>query len=137
MPRLVHQVVTLPAAPRRLYSMYLDPKAHAAFTGGGDVRISPTVGTDWSAFGGRIHGRLLALVQNRLIVQSWRSFEWREEDLDSILVLSFWPEAAGGRIELSQANVPEHVHPHLVTGWATRYWEPWRAYLERAEGNEA
>jgi uncharacterized protein YndB with AHSA1/START domain len=131
MPRVVQQTVTLPASPRSLYSMYLDAEQHAAFTGGGEVRISPTPGTEWSAFGGRIHGRMLALSPDRLIVQSWRSFEWQEEDLDSVLVLTFWPEAAGGRVELTQANVPDSLHQNLMAGWPTRYWDPWRAYLER------
>jgi uncharacterized protein YndB with AHSA1/START domain len=133
MANTVQQVVTLPAAPRLLYSMYLDAGEHAAFTGGGEVRISPSVGSEWSAFGGRIHGRMLALTPERLIVQSWRSFEWQEEDLDSILVISFWPEAAGARLELTQANVPESLYQNLVHGWPTRYWDPWRAYLEQRQ----
>lgn len=131
MPKVVEQVVTLPAPPRSLYAMYLDAEQHAAFTGGGAVRIAPTVGTEWSAFEGRIHGRVLALTPDRLIVQSWRSFEWEEDDLDSILVLSFWPEAAGTRVELTQANVPDHLYQNLVTGWSDRYWHPWQTYLER------
>jgi uncharacterized protein YndB with AHSA1/START domain len=131
MAKVVQQVVTLPAAPRSLYSMYLDAEKHAAFTGGGEARISATVGSEWSAFGGRIHGRVLALSPDRLIVQSWRSFEWQKEDLDSILVLSFWPEAAGARIELTQANIPDTLYQNLVTGWPSRYWDSWRAYLER------
>jgi len=131
MPKIVQQTATLPAAPRSLYAMYLDAEKHAAFTGGGAVRIAATLGSEWSAFEGRIHGRVLALSPDRLIVQSWRSFEWEEGDLDSILVLSFWPEAAGARIELTQANVPDHVYQNLVTGWPTRYWQPWQAYLER------
>jgi activator of HSP90 ATPase len=131
MPRVVQQVVILPAAPRTLYSMYLDPEEHAAFTGGGAVRISATPGSQWSAFDGRIQGRMLAFDPDRLIVQAWRSFEWQETDLDSILVLTFWPEAAGSRVELTQANVPDHVYQNLVAGWPTRYWHPWQAYLER------
>jgi uncharacterized protein YndB with AHSA1/START domain len=131
MPKVVEQTVTLRAAPRSLYAMYLDAEHHAGFTGGGVVRIAATVGSEWSAFDGRIHGRVLALTPDRLIVQSWRSFEWQEGDLDSILVLSFWPEAAGGRVELTQANVPDDLYQNLVTGWPVRYWHPWKAYLER------
>jgi activator of HSP90 ATPase len=131
MPKVVLQTIALPAAPRTLYAMYLDPERHAAFTGGGAARISGTPGSEWSAFDGRIHGRMLAVVPDRLIVQSWRSFEWQEDDLDAVLVLSFWPEAAGGRIELTQANVPDTLYQNLVAGWPVRYWEPWRAYLER------
>ena len=130
MAKTVHQTVTLPAAPSRLYSMYLDPEEHAAFTGGGPVRIAPTPGTAWSAFDGRIQGRVLTLAPERMIVQSWRSFEWQEDDLDSVLVLTFWPESAGSRIELTQVNVPDRLYQNLVTGWPSRYWDPWRTFLQ-------
>jgi hypothetical protein len=86
MPNVVQQSVALPAPPGTLYAMYLDPQAHAAFSGGGAVRIAPTVGTDWSAFDGRIHGRILALVSD-LRVAGRRA----RRGLDSYLL------GAGGR----------------------------------------
>jgi activator of HSP90 ATPase len=131
MPKTVYQVVQLPAAPRTLYSMYLDPQRHAAFTGGGAVQITAMPGTEWSAFDGRIHGRLLALTPEHEIVQSWRSFEWQADDPDSTLILTFWPEGIGARVELTQENVPDRLYENLVVGWPNRYWNPWRAYLER------
>jgi len=131
MPKTVSQVAQLPATPNRLYAMYLDPQQHAAFTGGGAVEITPTPGTEWSAFGGRIHGRLIALTPGHEIVQSWRSFEWQADDPDSTLILTFWPEGRGARVELTQENVPDRLYDNLVVGWPNRYWNPWRAYLER------
>jgi len=35
MPRTIQLAAVLPAPPERLFDMYLDPKEHAAFTGGG------------------------------------------------------------------------------------------------------
>jgi uncharacterized protein YndB with AHSA1/START domain len=132
MPNVVQQSVILPAPPARLYAMYLDATTHAAFTGGGAVHIAPTVGTEWSAFDGRIHGRILALTPDRRVVQSWRSFEWQDDELDAVLILTFWPEAGGTQLELVHANVPERLYDTLVAGWPQRYWTPWRAYLESA-----
>jgi activator of HSP90 ATPase len=132
MPRTVQQTAELPASPKVLYSMYLDPDRHASFTGGGPARIAAKAGTEWSAFEGRIYGRVLSLVQDRMIVQSWRSFEWEEGDLDSVLVLTFWSEGEGTRVELTQANVPDRLYETLVTGWPTRYWEPWRSFLKKS-----
>lgn len=131
MPNVVHQSVTLPASPKRLYSMYLDASQHSAFTAGGRATIAPRLGTEWSAFDGRIHGRVLALSPDRQIVQSWRSFEWLDDDLDSILILSFFPDPAGTRVDLIHAAVPERLHSTLEDGWPRRYWEPWREFLSR------
>ncbi len=127
--KIVQQSVELPASPAELYTMYLDAAEHAAFTGGGPAVISATPATDWSAFDSRIHGRILALTSGEQIVQSWRSFEWRDEEPDAVLVLRLAASGAGTRIDLAQVGVPERLYETLVAGWPTRYWEPWQAYL--------
>lgn len=132
MLKIVRQSVEFPASPAALYSMYLDPVQHAAFTGGGPASITATPGTEWSAFDGRIHGRILALTPNRQIVQSWRSFEWHDDDPDSVLVLTFWLAGAGSRLDLAQVDVPARLYETLLSGWPSRYWEPWQAYLRQA-----
>jgi len=38
MPRTIQLAAVLPAPPERLFDMYLDPKEHAAFTGGDRTR---------------------------------------------------------------------------------------------------
>jgi uncharacterized protein YndB with AHSA1/START domain len=135
MPRTVQQSVELPAPPAALYSMYLNPGQHAAFAGGGAASFTAKPGTPWSAFDRRIHGRILALTPDRQIVQSWRSFEWQEEDPDSVLILSFFPSGAGSRLELAQVEVPDRLYETLRSGWPSRYWQPWRAYLEEGGGS--
>jgi uncharacterized protein YndB with AHSA1/START domain len=133
MLKIVAQSVELPASPAALYSMYLDPGQHAAFTGGGPASIAAAADTAWSAFDGRIHGRVLALTPHRQIVQSWRSFEWLDEDPDSVLILTFRPSDGGGsRVDLAQVDVPARLYDTLMSGWPSRYWEPWRAYLQHA-----
>src|SRR5258706_3223338 len=104
MPRTVTMAVHLPASAAKLYRMYLDPKQHAAFTGG-PVTIAPRVGAPFKAFGGALSGTILHLVPNRLIVQSWRSTEFSRPYLDSTLGLSFWAEKPGSRIELTHVHV--------------------------------
>lgn len=128
MPRTVTMAVHLPASPARLYRMYLDPKKHAAFTGS-PVSIAARVGAPFKAFGGALSGKILHLVPNRLIVQSWRSTEFSSRDLDSTLVLSFWPDKGGARIELTHVNVADSDFAGVSEGWGKYYWMPWREYL--------
>ncbi|HMI36238.1 MAG TPA: SRPBCC domain-containing protein [Steroidobacteraceae bacterium] len=130
MPRTITMAVHLPASAAKLYRMYLDPKQHAAFTGS-PVTIAARVGAPFKAFGGALSGRILHLVPNRLIVQSWRSTEFSRRDLDSTLVLSFWPEKGGARIELTHVNVADSDFAGVSEGWGKYYWAPWRAYLDR------
>jgi activator of HSP90 ATPase len=130
MPKLVQQSVTLPASPDQLYDMYLDPAVHSAFTGT-PVTISPQPASAFEAFGGLLLGRMLAVSPKRMIVQAWRANHWKPEDLDSTLVLTFWPDAKGGRIELMHVNVADHDFEGVTEGWKKYYWDPWRAWLDK------
>jgi activator of HSP90 ATPase len=121
--------VDLPASPATLYSMYLDPKRHGAFTGS-QVKIAAREGAKFEAFGGAIWGTILQLSPKRLIVQSWRSAHFGKGDLDSTLILSFVPMGRQGRIELTQVNVAERDFGGVSDGWAKYYFVPWRAYLD-------
>jgi activator of HSP90 ATPase len=129
MPHTIIMAATLPASPDRLYDMYLDPSAHAAFTGA-PVTIAPKVGAEFLAFDKALSGRILHLVPKRLIVQSWRASHWSTEDLDSTLVLAFYPDEGGARIELVHVNVADHDFAGVSQGWEKYYWTPWRKYLE-------
>jgi activator of HSP90 ATPase len=131
MLRVIEQSVVLPAIASLLYDMYLDPEQHAAFTGA-PVKIAAKVGASFSAFDGALSGKILQLVPKQLIVQSWRSTEWRPDDVDSTLVLRFSDEASKGRIDLTHVNVADSDYDGVREGWKKYYWDPWRAYLEKS-----
>jgi uncharacterized protein YndB with AHSA1/START domain len=130
MSRTVAMAVNLPGSPARLYRMYLDPKQHAAVTGA-PVKIAAKAGAKFEAFGGALTGTVLQVIPNRLIVQSWRSTNFGRRDLDSTLILSFWPDEGGGRIELMHINVADGDFAGVSQGWSKYYWVPWREYLTR------
>ena len=130
MPKTIILAASLPAAPQKLYDMYLEAKAHAAFTGHA-VTIAPRAGAKFSAFGGMIWGTILHVEPKRQIVQTWRSAHFSKRAIDSVLILSFWPEKGGGRIELVHVNVDDSDFAGVSDGWQKHYWMPWRAYLEK------
>jgi hypothetical protein len=115
--------------------MYLDPGAHGAFTGF-PVDIGAEPGALFHAFNKQISGEILAVVQSQLIVQSWRSVKFHDDDPDSTLILKFMPEpssAPQGRIDLVHLDVPEHDFRDVTDGWHKHYWDPWRTYLQTQE----
>jgi len=133
MPRTLIQAAILPAAPERLFDMYLDPESHAAFTGS-PVEISEKIGSAFRAFDGVLEGVMLHTQPKRVIVQSWRSSGWESEAVDSTLILSFHShesaEGDAGRIELVHTGLPESDYAGVSQGWEKFYWSRWRAYLE-------
>jgi activator of HSP90 ATPase len=117
------------ATPAKLYELFADSAKHTAATGM-PAKISLKVGGKWTAFGKMLLGKNLVLIPNRMIVQTWRSSEWKNSDPDSILVVTF-EKAAGGaaKVDLVHVGVPEYDHEGVTKGWIKYYWEPWKAYL--------
>ena len=128
MRSVITQSVVLPAVPEELFDMYLDPAKHTAFTGS-EVTIGPDPGSEFRGFDGQLSGTILVTMRPTLIVQSWRSVNFNESDLDSTLVLTFAGDPAGGRVDLVHLDVPEQDFQGVSDGWEKYYWKPWRAYL--------
>lgn len=133
MPRNIIIAASLPAPPDKLFDMYLDPAAHAAFTGF-PVTLEPRARGAFRAFDGMLSGTMLHIEPKKLIVQTWRSANWPAEAIDSVLTLSFWSENDGARIELVHVNVAEGDFAGVSQGWEKYYWTPWRAYLTEKAG---
>ena len=133
MRSVIQQSVVLPAPAESLFEMYLDAEAHAAFTGF-PVVISAQAGAPFHGFNKQISGHILAIMRPQLIVQSWRSVKFHEDDPDSTLILKFTPEPDNrGRIDLVHLDVPDHDFQGVTEGWQTHYWKPWQTYLENQQ----
>ena len=115
--------------PADLYELFMDSEKHSAATGG-PAKISRKVGEKWSAFDGMIVGKNLALVPNRMIVQTWRSTAWKEADLDSILVVCFEKYYTGAAVHLTHVRVPPYDRKGVTQGWVNYYWKPWKEYFK-------
>jgi activator of HSP90 ATPase len=125
----IEQSVTFKATPAELYELFMDSAKHTAATGA-PAKISRKVGGKWSAFGGMILGENLALVPNRMIVQSWRSTAWKASDQDSILVVEIRKIPGGAAINLAHVSVPPYDHKGVTEGWRKYYWETWDEYFK-------
>ncbi len=130
MTKPIVQSVTFKATPRQLFELYTESKKHSAATGQRAI-VSNRAGGKFTAFEGKIFGRNLVVVPDRMIVQAWRAAHWKENDLDSILTLTFSNAPGGGRIDLVHVGVPQHDHKGVTQGWPNYYWKPWRVYLKQ------
>lgn len=130
MRSVIAQTIVLPAPAEALFEMYLDPTEHGAITGS-PVTIGKTPGAEFCAFEGALSGTILAVVSPTLIVQSWRSTQFKPTDPDSTLILSIKPEGISGQISLVHIDVPDHDYDGVNAGWERYYWIPWREYLVR------
>jgi activator of HSP90 ATPase len=128
MRSIIQQSIILPARAETLFAMYMDPVRHAEITGS-PVTISPAGGSPFLAFEGNLSGSMLTIVAPSLIVQSWRSTHFNDDDPDSTLILTFTPHGEEGRIDLIHLDVPDQDFQGVTDGWEAHYWTPWRRYL--------
>jgi activator of HSP90 ATPase len=129
MTPVIEQTVAFPnVTPANLYALFMNSAKHSAATGA-PAKVSPKVGGKWSAFGGMILGKNLALVPNRVIVQAWRSSAWKKADPDSVLVVRFEKTQDGAIANLVHVGVPAHDHEGVTQGWKKYYWGQWEKYF--------
>ncbi len=115
MTPVIQQRVRFRATPKKLFEMYLDSRAHAASTGA-PAKTTRKVGGTFTAFGGSIGGKNIAIVPEKRIVQMWRANHWKKEDW-SVLVLAFSHVGEETQIDLVHVGVPTYDHKGVREGW--------------------
>jgi len=129
--KTIRQSVTFKASPHEVYEALMDSKKHSEFTGS-EVQMNRNVGSEFSVYGGDIHGINLDLVPNQKIVQSWRYSDWPESHY-SKATFSLKEVPSGTRLTFSQTGVPEEFYDDISQGWHDYYWEPMKEMFEKQE----
>jgi len=118
----------VPAKPQEVYDAWLNGRSHAQMTGAQKATASARVGAKFTAWNGYIHGRNVALVPGRKIVQTWRTTEFTDADEDSEITVTLAKTARGARVTLRHSNVPDS-HQGYKSGWGDHYFAPMKAYF--------
>ena len=116
------------ATPETLYEIYMDSGKHSKATGG-KAKISTKIGSSYSAWDGYITGKTFQLIKGKMILQSWRSGDFKVSDLDSTFIIQFEKKGKDALIHMVHANVPDHAYAGIKKGWDDFYWKPWKKYL--------
>lgn len=121
------QKVQFKASPEEVYQIFIDPQKHSEATGGKATGRGKS-GDTFTAWDGYIEGKNLLLVPGRLIVQSWRSSEFKSKDHDSILVLTFEKKQGRTLMTMTHTALPDS-QGGVEKGWHEFYWKPMKKYL--------
>lgn len=119
----------LPAPPAAIYRAWLDPREHAAFTGGGAATSQPRVGGAFSAWDGYIFGTYLAFKPGERIVHSWRTTDFPPGVPDSRVEVLLAPARGGTRLTLVHAQIPPGQEADYESGWSAFYFRPMKKYF--------
>jgi activator of HSP90 ATPase len=126
---IIQEIVFKNTTPKVLYGLYMDSKKHSAATGV-PAKISGKVGGSFSVYNGVITGKNLQLLKDKLIVQAWRTKDWKKDDLDSTFIIALKPKGKDVVLHAVHANVPDGQAEGIDKGWHEYYWEPWKKFLD-------
>ena len=125
----IHQEVTFPASPERVYEVLTNAAKFAAATGR-PAKIGDDEGATFSIFGGYIEGRQIELMPGERIVQAWRGSDWGP-GVYSVVRFTLTREGRGTRLAVDHDGYPDGKspmypswHEHLSANWPVFYFQP-------------
>jgi activator of HSP90 ATPase len=121
--------ITLPTDPKTLYEAWLDSAEHSAFSNS-KVKIEKQVGSTFFAGDGYISGKIELIHMNKRIVQTWRTTDFEEENIDSKLEVLFDNVAKGTKVTLVHTDLPKDSGKKYRKGWRDHYFKPMKEYFE-------
>jgi activator of HSP90 ATPase len=130
---VIRQKVLIPnSSPEKVYKAFLSSKEHAEFTGS-PARINAKTGAKFTVWDGYVTGRNISLVKGKKIEQEWRTTEFPEGYPDSLLKISLKKKGDGTELTMIQSKVPASQVKRYDEGWYESYWNPLKAYFEKAD----
>lgn len=130
--RNFESVFIINATPETVWQALVDPK-HIEEWGGGPAIMDDKVGTEFSLWGGDIHGRNIEVLENDELVQEWYSGDWEKP---SIVRFSLTEEDGKTRVILSQTDIPEAEYDSISEGWKEYYFTPLKTYVEQKPASQ-
>jgi activator of HSP90 ATPase len=115
--------------PEILFKAWLDSTIHGEMTGT-DAEIDPKVNGSFSIWNGYITGKTLELVQDKKIVQSWRTTDFPEGSDYSVTEVEFHSIPEGTRLTIWHYNIPEGQGKEYKEGWKKFYFKPMKEYIK-------
>ncbi len=128
---VIEQEVRIKCTPHEIYEAFMNSKIHSKFTES-KAKINREIGGKFTVFEGDINGKNVELIQDKKIVQTWRSEgeNWPKGYFSTITII-FKPIDEGTLIKFTHVDVPKGSIEFVKEGWNTYYWEPLKELLEK------
>lgn len=111
------QTYVMKAPPAEVFKALTTPEIIQKWSGA-PATMDSRVGTQFSLFGGAIHGANLLVVPNKKLVQEWYAGNWQDP---SIVIFTLTPSEAGTTVELFHEGVSDAAHAEISSGWNSNY----------------
>jgi activator of HSP90 ATPase len=125
----IYQVVTLPAAPAKVFDALIDQDEHGAFTGK-EAFIQPHEGGSVSICNGNQTGWITRLVRNKRIALALTHKRFPAGHF-AVVDIRLSRETDGStKLQLNHIGVPEDCAGWATESWKKVHWQPLTAHLK-------
>jgi activator of HSP90 ATPase len=124
--KTIKQTYRIAAPVAEVWRALVDPAIIDGW-GGGPAVMSEVVNSDFSLWGGDIHGRNIKIIPEKKLVQEWYSGHWVKPSLATFELFEYGEET---RLELIHTDVPDDEADEIDQGWRDFYLGPIKDMLE-------
>lgn len=82
--KIIKQIYKISASIQEVWRALVEPEVINQW-GGGPARMDDKVGTQFSLWGGDIHGKNIKVVENKELIQDWYGGDWDKPSKVTIL----------------------------------------------------
>jgi len=114
----IQQTYTIAATPVEVWRALTEPKIIERWSDA-SAKFVPQAGMDYSLWDGSIVGKIVEVVPNKKLAQTWKPNDWTIEN--SIVTFTLTPTDDGTLVELLHENVEEFDYEGTTEGWDVYY----------------
>ena len=122
----VSQLIPVPL--EKLFNAWLDSEQHSKMIGAEAIVSNKEEGS-FEVWDGYITGKNILVDPPNRILQSWRTSEFLDSEVDSLLEILFTSEGFNTKITIHHSKLPEHGMQYKQ-GWIDNYFMPMIAYFK-------
>jgi len=114
----IRQTYLIAAPVAEVWRALTDPDLIEEWSGA-DAEFEPTVGTEYALWDGSFCGKIVEVVPNQKLVQTWQPDYWEIED--SLVTFTLTPVGDQTRVDLLHEHVEEFDYEGTREGWDLYY----------------
>lgn len=125
--RTLKQTYQINSPVAKVWQALVDPK-EINLWGGGPAKMSDREGTEFSLWGGDIHGKNIEIIPGEKLIQEWFGGDWAKP---SKVVFTLTAKGKGTKLDLLQTDVPNEEAKDIAAGWKSYYLGQLKKLLEK------
>lgn len=126
--KTIKQTYTIAAPITEVWKAFIEPKYINGW-GGGPAKMDEKIGTEFTLWGGDIHGKNIEVQKEKKLVQEWYGGDWPQPSRVTFTLTKL--SYTQTRVDLLHEDIPDENAGDITDGWKQYYLGAMKKYLEK------